>query len=316
MKVLIAEDDPVSRKVLEKTLASWDYDVVVTQNGEQAWQVLQGEDAPSLVILDWMMPDLDGVDVCRRLRDLPSSSPPYVILLSARDSKDDIVLGLNAGANDYVGKPFDRHELRARLEVGRRFVELNDKLVETQRRLEIQARTDLLTGLMNRRAVLERLHDEMARAERNGSMVGVGLLDIDHFKLVNDSYGHAVGDEVLRQLGVRSVTAMRAYDAFGRFGGEEFLAILPDSDGNQTKTVLERVKRAVSRSPMKAEGHEVHVTVSIGGAASAGGSVDALLHLADDVLYLAKSSGRNRVVMAEPGEGGVCRPTVGAGARE
>jgi two-component system, cell cycle response regulator len=299
MKVLVAEDDPVSRKLVEMNLRKWDYEVVTASDGAWAWKELESEDRPMIVILDWMMPDLDGIDICRRLQALQSPSPPYVILLSARDGKDDIVAGLNAGANDYVRKPFDREELRARVEVGRRFVELNAKLVETQRSLEILANTDSLTGLLNRRALLERLEQELARSRRRASQVGVGLLDIDHFKLVNDRFGHVAGDEVLRQFALRSSSAVRTYDVVGRLGGEEFLAIVPDSDTGQTRSVLERIRRSVSRSPIRVEGDLVKVTVSIGGVSSVLHSTDSLLKLADEALYQAKSSGRNRVVMSD-----------------
>ena len=149
MRVLIAEDDPVSGKILERNLTKWGYDVVVTHNGEEAWQALQRSDAPALAILDWMMPKMDGIEVCRRVRELVTPSPPYLILLSAKDGKEDIVVGLSAGANDYVGKPFDRAELCARVEVGRSFVELNQALLETQHQLELLAKTDPLTGLLN-----------------------------------------------------------------------------------------------------------------------------------------------------------------------
>jgi len=299
LRVLIAEDDPVSRSLLRRVLSKWGYEVLATSDGQEAWQELQRGDAPALAILDWMMPGLDGVEVCRRVRELDSPNPPYIILLTARGGKGDIVAGLDAGANDYVGKPYDSEELRARLEVGRRFVEANQKLLETQHALAVQARTDPLTGTMNRRAILERLGEEMARAERQGTSVGIGMIDIDHFKRVNDAYGHAVGDEVLRQFVSRSVAAMRSLGALGRFGGDEFLAVVPQADGTQAKEVLERIREAVCASPIEAEGYEVRVTVSIGGAMNWGGSTDAAIQAADAALYQAKSRSRNQVVRAD-----------------
>ena len=302
MRVLIAEDDLTSRNLLGQVLTKWGYDVLATSDGEEAWQILGHEDAPPLVILDWMMPGLDGVEVCRRVRSLASPSPPYIILLTARGGKGDIVTGLDAGANDYLGKPFDHDELRARVGVGRKFVELNQKLIETQRALELQARTDVLTGTMNRRAILERLGQEMARAERQGTCLGVGMIDIDFFKRINDTYGHTAGDEVLRQVVGRSVVAMRPYDAFGRFGGDEFMAIVPQVGATEIEGVLERIRRAVCASPVEKGGREIAVAVSIGGASSRGESIDAVIRSADDALYRAKSLGRNRTVMA----GGPC----------
>lgn len=299
MRILIAEDDLTSRGLLSRVLARWGYEVLVTSDGEEAWAELQREDAPLLVILDWMMPGMDGVDVCRRVRAEPTASPPYIILLTARDGKQDIVAGLEAGANDYLGKPFDHDELRARVDVGRKFVELNQRLLQTQRALELVARTDPLTGIMNRRAILERLGQEMARAEREGSVLGVGMMDIDFFKRINDTYGHIAGDEALRQVSSRSVLAMRPYDAFGRFGGEEFLAIIPRATHTEVAGVFERVRAAICASTVDAEGAEMAVTVSIGGATSSGESVDAVLRAADDALYRAKDRGRNRVEMAE-----------------
>jgi diguanylate cyclase (GGDEF)-like protein len=299
MRVLIAEDDRVSRSLLERVLLKWGFEVVVTCDGEEAWQALQQHDAPPLAVLDWMMPGLDGTEVCRKTRELDAPNPPYLILLTARDSKSDIVAGLEAGANDYLGKPFDKNELHARLEVGRRFIELNTKLLQAQETLAVQARTDALTGIMNRRAILGRLDEEMARAEREATHLGIGIMDIDHFKRINDTYGHATGDQVLRQVVDRSAAAMRPYDGFGRIGGEEFLAILPGSRSPELADALERIRDAVSRPPMEVEGQDVRVTVSIGGDLYGGQSVDALIRSADGALYQAKAQGRDRVILAE-----------------
>lgn len=296
--VLIAEDDLTSRILLQKVLARWDYEVLTTTNGAEAWQALQEPDAPRLVILDWMMPELDGIEVCRRLRRLESEQPPYVILLTARGGKEDIVKGLDAGANDYLGKPYDPEELRARVEVGRRFIELNERLIEAQRALEVLARTDALTGILNRRAIVRRLDEELARAGREGQPLSIGMLDIDHFKRVNDAYGHAAGDEVLREVVRRASTVLRPYDVLGRFGGEEFLVIVTGADGPEALEILERVRVAVRAGPIAFDEHELTVTVSLGGATSRGEPADQLLVRADDALYAAKDQGRDRVLMA------------------
>jgi diguanylate cyclase (GGDEF)-like protein len=299
VQVLIADDDLTSRSLLRQVLGKWGYDVVVVADGAEAWERLREADRPRLAILDWMMPGLDGVEVCRRVRALDTPSPPYLILLTARGGKGDIVTGLEAGADDYVGKPFDGDELRARLEVGRRYVELNAKLLEVQQTLEIQAMTDELTGALNRRAILDALAQEMARAERESTTVSVGMVDVDHFKRINDTWGHAVGDRVLQDLVRCSTAAMRPYDAFGRFGGEEFLAVISGGTPLLTKRVLERIRRAITGINVYAEGHKVLVTASLGGAVGRGEPLDALIRSADDALYQAKAEGRNRLVMAE-----------------
>lgn len=200
MRILVADDDPASRLLLERLLAKWGYEVVAVPDGQAAWDILSAPRAPELAVLDWMMPGLDGVEVCRRLRGLDLRNPPYVILLTSREEKEDLVTGLEAGASDYVQKPFDPLELRARLLVGRRFAELNTKLLEAQAELERQALTDSLTQVMNRRAVLVRLEEELSRTRRQGVPLSIAVLDIDHFKAINDTYGHAAGDEVLRAV--------------------------------------------------------------------------------------------------------------------
>lgn len=299
MRVLIAEDDLTSRMLLKKVLEKWGYDVTVTVNGAEAWEVLRAVDAPRLAILDWMMPEMDGVDVCRRVRALDTRQPPYIILLTALGEKDDMMTGFEAGADDYVGKPYDPAELRARVEVGRRLVELNDELIEAQLRLEVQAHTDALTGLPNRRAIVETLEEELQRSEREGTGLAVGMLDIDHFKRVNDECGHAAGDAVLCELARRMESALRPYDSVGRFGGEEFLVVLPGVSRPELGELLERLRGAAWRAPFKIEEHDHVVTVSVGGAVFAGESMDALIARADDALYEAKARGRNLVVLAE-----------------
>lgn len=299
MRVLLAEDDAATRKLLTRVLAQWGYEVTVTTDGAEAWAVLQSEDPPPLAILDWMMPEVDGVELCRRVRMCHTASPLYIILLTARDAKQDMVTGLNAGANDYLGKPFHREELRARVNVGRRFAELNQKLLETHRSLETLARTDSLTGTLNRRAMLERLSEEVARAASENSRPGLGMVDIDHFKRINDTYGHGVGDQVLKAVVGRSAAAMRPHDTLGRFGGDEFLAIMPDAAPTHVRDVLERIRRAACGRPFEVDGHKIEVTVSIGGATSRGESAEALIRSTDGALYQAKALGRNRVVVAE-----------------
>ena len=298
MRALVADDDTASRLLLQRMLTKWGYDVVTASEGEEAWNILTGDNSPDLAVLDWMMPGLDGVEVCRRIRALDLSSPPYLILLTSRGDKQDIAPGLESGASDYVQKPFDHDELRARLLVGRRFAELNSKLLETQRELQRQALTDPLTHIMNRRAILGRLTEELARAPRQGLPLSIGVMDIDHFKLVNDRYGHAGGDSVLQTVVERSLRALRAYAALGRIGGEEFLIVMPGVGARDASIVLERIRHSIRQTIIELQSAEITVTVSIGGAVNGGETPEELLHLADEALYRAKGEGRDRVVMA------------------
>ncbi len=298
MRVLIAEDDVTSRMLLKRVLESWGYEVIVTKDGAQAWEELQVTDGPRLAILDWMMPGMDGVDVCRRIRAQETLQPPYLILLTALGDKESVVTGLDAGADDFVRKPYDPDELRARLAVGRRLVELNDELLGAQHALEILARTDALTGVLNRGAIVGELEQEASRAAREGGLLGLGMLDIDRFKLVNDTHGHAAGDAVLCEIVRRVLGVMRPYDAFGRFGGEEFLVIVPGCGEKELRDVLERMRRAIGRTPIVVDGGQVAVTVSLGGAVRDRDSADRLIARADDALYTAKEQGRDRVVLA------------------
>jgi diguanylate cyclase (GGDEF)-like protein len=309
---LVADDDTASRLLLQKVLTKWGYDVVTASSGEEAWTILTGDDSPDIAVLDWMMPELDGVEVCRRIRALELSSPPYLLLLTGRDNKQDIATGLESGASDYVQKPFDHDELRARLLVGRRFAELNRKLLDTQAELRRQALTDPLTRIMNRRAILGRLTEEMARAPRQGLPLSIGVMDIDHFKSINDTLGHAGGDAVLQAVVERGQKALRAYDAIGRIGGEEFLIVMPGVGPRDTEIVLERLRKAVSDRPVSTQGQDVSVTVSIGGAVCQGETMDELLNLADDALYKAKNQGRNRVHLSDRSAGGVETAEVAA----
>ena len=228
-RVLISEDDFTSRAMLTAVLRKWSYDPVTTENGTQAWEALQQPGAPKLVLLDWSMPEMDGVEVVRRVRTLDTSEPPYIIILTSDGAKASIVAGLEAGANDYVVKPYDTDELLARIRVGQRMVELQAKLLEARNALAHEAMHDPLTGAANRRAIMETLSREVSRTMRQNAGLSIGICDIDHFKKVNDAHGHLVGDEVLCGV-VRLLEAgLREYDRVGRWGGEEFLVVAPGS---------------------------------------------------------------------------------------
>jgi diguanylate cyclase (GGDEF)-like protein len=294
MGILIAEDDAVSRRMLEATLKKWGYDVVVAEDGDKAWEVLQREDAPRLAILDWVMPGLHGPQICRAVRSLGDQRYVYLLLLTAKSEKEDLVKGLEAGADDFLTKPFDAEELRARLRAGIRILDL-------QETLRVQATHDSLTGLWNRGATLDLLRRELSRGERQGTPVTVIMADIDHFKQVNDMYGHLTGDMVLREVAHRLSSAVRGYDVTGRFGGEEFLIVFPGCTAQNAILQAERLRARILKEPVDTPEGPIPVTLSLGVAASEPVTEvdpDLLLRAADTALYRAKSRGRNCVELA------------------
>ena len=301
MRILIAEDDSTSRTILAGVLKKEGHRVEATVNGAEAWQALQQPGAPGLVILDWMMPEMDGPEVVRRVRALETDRPPYILMLTSRGDKADIIAGLEAGANDYLAKPFDPGELRARVGVGRRMVEMRAALVDSRKTLAHQAAHDPLTGMLNRRAILDRLHQELSRASRNADAWAVGMCDIDHFKQVNDTYGHQTGDDVLTGLARILSESLRPYDSVGRMGGEEFLVIAPMKKSTDSVSVFGRLCAHVAESKMTTRSGELSLTVSIGVACgTAGSTTDGILAAADAAMYRAKDEGRNRVVYDGP----------------
>lgn len=229
-RVLIAEDEPISRRLLEAYLIKLGYSVVVACDGNEAWEALQAEGAPRLAILDWMMPGLDGVEICRKLRQESDEPYTYIILLTALQRDEDLVIGMEAGADDYITKPFKANELRVRLRAGMRIVELQNELIGRRDAFKEQASRDPLTGLWNRRETLAILVKQLSRVRREGGCLSVIMVDLDHFKKVNDTYGHLAGDAVLCQTAQRLLSLVRDYDYVGRYGGEEFLLVLPGCD--------------------------------------------------------------------------------------
>jgi len=304
MKILIADDDFTSRSILTAVLKKCGFDPVVAEDGGAAWDLIQRPDAPRLMLLDWNMPGMDGLEICRRLRKIGSSDPPYIILLTAKSEKGDIVQGLEAGANDYVAKPYDNEELQARIRVGRRMLEMQANLLEARDALAHQAMHDFLTGVFNRRAIRARLKQEISRAGREKKSLSVGMLDIDHFKNINDTYGHQAGDEALVAFARCIQAGLREYDCVGRYGGEEFLVIAPGSLGLESEILYERLRARIAGAGIDTNAGLISLTVSIGVAAGTGQSdVDALLAAADAALYEAKAAGRNRVVYKARGSG-------------
>jgi diguanylate cyclase (GGDEF)-like protein len=300
-RVLVAEDDAMFRKILQSWLENWGYKVTLAEDGVKAWEILQQTIPPQLLILDWMMPGINGVELCHRVREQNRSPYQYLLLATARDAKQDLVQGLEAGADDYLTKPFDKSELRARLRACNRILSLQDDQIQAQELLRFQATHDLLTGIWNRGAILETLHRELDRAARSETPTGIMMLDIDHFKSVNDTYGHLAGDRVLMEVTQRIIRAVRAYDAVGRYGGEEFLIVLPGCTREQINQGSERVRSAVDSGPIILDGGSIQVTVSIGAAVTTRSVISetAMLAAADAALYRAKEIGRNRAVLSD-----------------
>ena len=298
MKILIADDSIVSRHLLEATLRKWGYEVTVACDGVEALEILQQDQAPALAILDWMMPGMTGLEVCRRLRQRSREPYTYILLLTSKSQKEDLIEGMDAGADDYLTKPFDQHELQVRLRAGTRLVDLQAELLAAREELREQATKDSLTHLWNRSSILDLLARELSRSAREKGPVGVVMVDLDHFKLVNDTYGHLVGDAVLCEAARRMQNAMRPYDSIGRYGGEEFLILLPGCDEQTAFSQAERLRKQLAQPSMSLNETSICVTASFGATSALPGqqwTQEGLIRKADEGLYLAKKLGRNRV---------------------
>jgi diguanylate cyclase (GGDEF)-like protein len=302
-RILIAEDEITFRHMLKTFLTKWGYQPTVVSDGLDGWKILQQDDRPRLALLDWMMPSMDGVELCRAIRSRKPEPYVYLLLLTGRDQTQDVVEGIEAGADDYLIKPFDPQELRVRIHAGERIIELEDRLRHTQDALRDLATHDPLTGLLNRRAALDALRAELNRGCRERNPLCLVMADIDYFKRVNDAHGHAAGDEVLVEVAHRMQKSLRRYDTAGRLGGEEFLLVLPGCSLDEGVQLAERLGCLVGSEPVKWEDKRIEVTISLGVAAAnqlAPLTVEALLRAADAALYRAKAAGRNRVDFAAP----------------
>lgn len=300
--ILVAEDDPVARNLLERRLGEWGYQVYRAENGQQAWDLLRRPEI-RIALLDWMMPDIEGPELCQRLRQSKKQRYTYLILLTARDSSFDIIQGLEAGADDYMTKPINLMELRARLQTARRIINLEDNLIKAKRKLTRLASTDSLTRAWNRRTIFGFLAEELNRFRREGRPFGVLMIDIDHFKEINDRYGHPAGDAVLKQLVTLVRNNLRNYDRVARYGGDELMLLLPGSKAKATEVIASRVLERVRQHRFNIGPRiSIPVTISVGGATvtSSQDKAEIIIRAADRALYLAKKQGRDRVVIINP----------------
>jgi len=300
-QILVADDSPLFRDMLQKMLLEWGYQVIVVSDGQQAWDSLRQPNGPRLALLDWMMPGMEGAEVCRQVRAGIRDRYVYIMLLSVRADLEDVVTGMESGADDSIVKPFQVDELHARLRAGRRVLALQEELVEAREALREQATRDGLTGLWNRTAIFDILQNELARSGRSGESLIVLMADLDGFKPVNDHFGHMAGDAVLRQVAARMRTSVRRYDAVGRYGGEEFLIVLPGCELPGGLVLAERIRDAIGRECFRAGDAEIKLTCSLGAACAIPPAVpqaDDLVREADAALYRAKRQGRDRVEAA------------------
>ena len=300
-EILVAEDDAIYRHLLQTLLRRASFLVRTVSNGVDALRIAQADGAPRLLIFDWMMPGLSGIELCRRLRqERATRLYQYIILLTSKDAKTDTVAGLEAGADDYLTKPVDYQELLARLRAGTRILELEDRLLNAQKEMEYLATHDSLTGLWNRLVWKKLLAAEFERAYRNATSVAVLMIDLDHFKSVNDTYGHSAGDALLNKVGDVLQSLVRAYDHVGRYGGEEFIILAQELSRDAVYDYAERIRSTLAQTAIMHEESPISVTVSIGVAFAEilqERSPDVMVRAADRALYRAKARGRNCVYL-------------------
>ena len=302
LKILVADDSPVYRKLMEQTLPRDQYSILFAETGKSAIELFK-QHRPALVITDWVMPDVTGVEVCRQIRLSAEDSYTYIIIVTSVSEKENVVESLEAGADDYLTKPFHPKELLARVGVGRRLVDLHQQIDSQNRLLKELALTDALTGLPNRRAVEDWAKGQLSAAVRHGYSFWVVLADLDNFKVVNDTYGHDAGDTVLKEFAGILKKRVRTSDICGRTGGEEFIIIFTHAEECNVGIVVARVLRQLREHDFSFGSKTVRVTASFGIAGFQGKGVPEfakLVNQADEALYMAKRGGRNRIEVTPP----------------
>lgn len=305
MDIIVTEDSATFRAILTRLLRKWGYGVHVARNGGEAWRLMQRPDAPALILLDWVLPDTDGIELCRRLRALNREPYAYIIMVTAHAEKRNIVAAMEAGADDYIIKPFDENELQVRIHAGRRIIELNTELIAAREAQRFLATHDVLTRVQNRRAIMEHAREQLASMSVSNAPFSVIMFDIDHFKAINDTYGHQMGDSVLREVAQRLDGVMDGDNAIGRFGGEEFLITLPAMHAETAMMIAEQYRAYIADIPVVVDDEYITVTASFGVATldeSRVDGLDSLIARADAALYRAKANGRNRVEWGETAE--------------
>ena len=310
MRILLAEDSKVYQHLISSCLKEWGFDFVVAQNGSAAWEMVGSAWAPTVAILDWVLPGISGLELCQRLRARTQDEGyVYTIVLTAKNQRQDLLAAMEAGADDYLAKPFDPAELKARLLAGRRIILLQKELIAARESLRFAAAHDFLTGVPNRGEIISSLRREIARGRRELTPVGIVLSDLDHFKQINDTFGHSAGDAVLQEVTRRLKSALRPYDSVGRYGGEEFLLILPGCNLSTASRRADSIRYLIEKDPIVVPQGDVAATLSLGitvAECAVDASVEALLERADAALYQAKHNGRNRVEFCETLAGAGC----------
>lgn len=300
-RVLVAENDSATRIRLRHLLREWGFNVIVAKHGKEALKVLEQHQIPDLLIANRSLPGINGIELCRRISGHLGEHSPYILMMGRRSGRQEVVESLESGAAEYLSTPFDEQELRARLVVAVRTLARQDHLISSREQFRDQATRDALTGVWNRRGILEILEEELDRAKRDGRATGILMLDLDHFKNINDAHGHPAGDLVLQETARRLSSSLRAYDCVGRYGGEEFLIVVPATNERELCELAERIRAAVEATPARTDVSGVRITASIGAAMAESGdrSKANVIAAADEALYRAKRLGRNRVVYGE-----------------
>ena len=300
-RVLVAEGDSDTRLRLLHLLREWGFSVVVATDGIEALGVVELQQLPDFFFINRSLAGMNGIELCRRICDRFSEHSPYIVMMGKPTGRQDVVESLESGATEYLTTPFDEQELRARLIVAVRTLDRHDSLISSREQFREQATRDALTGVWNRRGILEILERELDRAEHNGRSTGILMLDLDHFKNVNDAHGHLAGDLVLQEVARRLCRKLRAYDRLGRYGGEEFLIVVPATNERELCELAERIRASTESEAVPTELINFRITFSVGAAIAKPGdrSKAKLIAVADEALYEAKKSGRNRIVFGQ-----------------
>lgn len=301
-RVLVADDDLVTRMMLSATLKDWGLEVTEAEDGEEAIKLLSVKDPPRLALMDWNMPVKDGLQVCRELRAGAPEPYIYIIILTSMSKSEDVVEGLDSGADDYVVKPYNPGELRVRLKAGERIVRLQSELIQARERLRDLSDRDPMTGLYNRRAVQRQFRDRQEDPTAAGQSLSVVILDIDHFKLINDTHGHDVGDQVIVEIGRRIRDVVGAKGLVSRYGGEEFLVVFPSCNMETANSHTKELWQAIRSKPLQSGETAINLTASIGltcGVLRQDDVIETYVKVADEALYEAKTQGRDRIVIKE-----------------